>query len=258
MKNLLIILLILASILGFSNPNKEDFVIYINKNILKNNDKSEEDFVDKIASGIVSLAVERMTDRSNYFIFSYYEINTDLIRVFNKNIHNLKFIGVGKQFFPFPETIMVLKELEKNKSNSAESKPNDLNIFDSHSNPTTEKHNNDLPTSNKIKYDNYQDIRSQLLKNGEWIKLTKPPIANWTAPFEEIMSCDEGYCIAYFQNKLNSDLVKKYVIINCPTPYDYDNFCGDSNIERMLIVNVKNISLDEFENEYQITKAHFE
>lgn len=256
MKNLLIISLILASILGFNNPNKEDFVVYINKNILKNNDKSEENFVDKIASGIVSLAVERMTDRSNYFIFSYYEINTDLIRVFNKNIHNLKFIGVGGQFFPFPETIKILKELEKNKSNNEESKSNDSNIYDSHShsNPTTDKHT----SSNEIKYDNYQEIRSQLLKSGEWLKLTKPPIANWTAPFEEIMSCDEGYCTAYFQNKLNRDLVKKYVIINCPTPYDYDNLCGDNNIERMLIVDKKNISLDEFENEYEITKAHFE
>lgn len=84
----LILVLIAATFLAITNPNKEDFISW---GVEKMQAESESD-IEKILEGVVGEQVLRAkTARKNYVIFSIYTVDS--------GEEDIKYIGVIEQFF---------------------------------------------------------------------------------------------------------------------------------------------------------------
>ncbi len=106
-KSLTISIIICAG-LAFTNPEKKEFVQFLNKQIVKPIDEKSPELSKEIktfASGLMAIAIEKTTERKDYFVFSVYKVDTSAIRLFNNDVPDLKFIGIGSQFFPLGKTI---------------------------------------------------------------------------------------------------------------------------------------------------------
>ena len=106
-KSLTISIIICAG-LAFTNPEKKEFVQFLNKQIVKPIDEKSPELSKEIktfASGLMAIAIEKTTERKDYFVFSVYRVDTSAIRFFNNDVPDLKFIGIGGQFFPLGKTI---------------------------------------------------------------------------------------------------------------------------------------------------------
>ena len=109
---------IVGAVLVVTNPDKSDFIRFMNTRItsaMKEKSPKEEEAVTNFASGLVTFALEKSTERKNYTVLSLYEVDTSFLRVFNGQVPNLNFIGVAGNILPTPETYKVLEEFNQNR-----------------------------------------------------------------------------------------------------------------------------------------------
>ena len=97
-----IVVLIFVLGLMISNPDKEQFVKYMNTELTKKIDDSGgmNPSVKNIASGIANLFLNAAVDRVSYGVFSIFKIDLSLPRSFGKDAPDRKFIGVAGVFLP--------------------------------------------------------------------------------------------------------------------------------------------------------------
>lgn len=112
----LVIFLLLGTILVLTNPKIDDYTAFLTKQVVEkgiepkvnelveNTDSAlvekivnfgqgvSDDFVDSTTEKVI----DKFTIRTNYYLFSIYDTNIDLIY----KEYNMKFIGIGKLFIP--------------------------------------------------------------------------------------------------------------------------------------------------------------
>lgn len=101
MKNFIIIILLIAIGFGLyiTNPTRDDFDIFIEEEMRKEFDTSDNDTIMNLISGaIASLtgkAASTIATRDDYYLFSIYTV-----RIADEES---KYIGIFKKFIPMPE-----------------------------------------------------------------------------------------------------------------------------------------------------------
>ena len=99
MKKLLILLVVIAVTLFFTNPSDEEFKVY-RENYISSRVNGNEKETSKLKSILGNLAAEvggsltqELTSQNNYFLFTVYEVQLDKQEPY-------KFLGIGKNFLP--------------------------------------------------------------------------------------------------------------------------------------------------------------
>lgn len=98
-----IIAVIVFAVLCFTNPSKQEFVLFATQKISGNisqNLNSDNQLLNNIVSGFTSLVVDGLIQHQNYLIFSTYTLDLDLVRRFGGNVRDVKFLGIAGQFIP--------------------------------------------------------------------------------------------------------------------------------------------------------------
>jgi hypothetical protein len=95
--------IIIFSVLCFTNPSKQEFVLFasqkISGNISQNIDLDNQ-FLNNIVNGFTSLFVDGLIQHQNYLMFSTYTLDLELVRRFGGNVKDVKFLGIAGQFIP--------------------------------------------------------------------------------------------------------------------------------------------------------------
>lgn len=108
------ILIIGAVFLAITNPTKSDFTSYV-KGSLELRD-SGNDRMNSLFTGIATVAVTTMTDRSNFLLFSVFDVDTSMLRAFKSNVPTLKYLGIGGTFVPMSlDSIMAIEQQDSGK-----------------------------------------------------------------------------------------------------------------------------------------------
>jgi len=108
MSKSIVIAVIVGAGLAFTNPEKNEFVQFLNKQVVKSIDEKSPELGKEartFASGIIAIAIEKNTERKDYFVFSVYNVDTSVFRLFNSEVPDLKFLGIVGQFIPLSKTI---------------------------------------------------------------------------------------------------------------------------------------------------------
>jgi hypothetical protein len=95
--------IIIFSVLCFTNPSKQEFVLFASQKISGNisqNIDSDNQFLNNIVNGFTSLLVDGLIQHHNYLIFSTYTLDLELVRRFGENVKDVKFLGIAGQFIP--------------------------------------------------------------------------------------------------------------------------------------------------------------
>ena len=105
------IALLLAGLALFA-PSKSEFIEYISVGFhekINNSELSENQLAEGIAKGMVNVLLEYSVHEKNFYVFKIFTLDMHLARIFNKNIDNIKFLGIAGSFFPLsnnlPETL---------------------------------------------------------------------------------------------------------------------------------------------------------
>lgn len=95
--------IIIFSALCFTNPSKQEFVLFasqkISGNILQNLN-SDNQLLNNIVSGFAGLFVDSLIQHQNFLMFSTYALDLEQVRRFGGNIKDVKFLGIAGQFIP--------------------------------------------------------------------------------------------------------------------------------------------------------------
>lgn len=113
-KNLLLIA-VACGALVFTNPEKSEFVKFLNHQMIKSMDEASPNLgkeAKTFATGLMSMAIEKSTEQKDYFIFSILKVDTSFLRLFNNDVPDLKFIGVAGQFIPYGKTLDFLQQVK--------------------------------------------------------------------------------------------------------------------------------------------------
>lgn len=99
MKKLLVLLIVIATALFFTNPTEEEFQVYAQEYIskrIKGNKKETSLFksvIENIASEVGGRLTKELTIKHNYYLFTLYEVKLEKQEPY-------KFLGIGKNFLP--------------------------------------------------------------------------------------------------------------------------------------------------------------
>ena len=124
MSKSIVFAVIVGAGLAFTNPEKSEFVQFLNKQIIKSMDEKTPDLGKEgktFASGLMAIAIDKTTERKDYFVFSVYNVDTSVFRLFNNDVPDLKFLGIGSQFIPMGKTIDFAQQ--KKQSQTQQSRP---------------------------------------------------------------------------------------------------------------------------------------
>ncbi len=127
-----IAVIIVFSVLCFTNPSKQEFVVFASQKISGNisqNLNSDNQFLNNIVNGFTSLLVDGLIQHQNFLVFSTYVLDLELVRRFGGNIKDVKFLGIAGQFIP-----LSMPDLNKSKplfENMSPQSSSDKNIQDS-------------------------------------------------------------------------------------------------------------------------------
>jgi hypothetical protein len=119
----------ICATLAATNPEKEDYISFLSSNILAPKDaakKAKDDSEKTLVKGILYIALENTTERRDFLFFSLYRSNAGLLRVFNPDFPDLKFVGIGDQFIPYwktYQTIQKIKERQQETTKKSDSEP---------------------------------------------------------------------------------------------------------------------------------------
>jgi hypothetical protein len=69
----------------------------------------------------MAIAIDKTTERKDYFLFSVYNVDTSVLRLFNNDVPDLKFLGIGSQFIPLGKTFDFAQQ--KKQSSIPQSRP---------------------------------------------------------------------------------------------------------------------------------------
>jgi hypothetical protein len=108
-----IAVIIVFSVLCFTNPSKQEFVVFATKKISGNisqNLNSDNQFFNNIVYGFASLAVDGLIQHQNFLVFSTYVLDLELVRRFGGNVKDVKFLGIAGRFIP-----LSMPDLNKSK-----------------------------------------------------------------------------------------------------------------------------------------------
>ena len=89
MSKSIVFAVIVGAGLAFTNPEKSEFVQFLNKQIIKSMDEKTPDLGKEgktFASGLMAIAIDKTTDRKDYFVFSVYNVDTSVLRLFNNDV----------------------------------------------------------------------------------------------------------------------------------------------------------------------------
>ena len=93
-------------VLAITNPTKSDFSEFLAQNISERSGaETSKSGLDALGSGIAIAAVTQMTNRSNFLLFSLFEIDASPLRAFGKNASNRKFLGIAGAIIPLGFTV---------------------------------------------------------------------------------------------------------------------------------------------------------
>lgn len=112
----LFILILVCTLLIFTNPNKDSYTSFITKQVIEKGIEPKIDTIsekvdssifegildigqkysDKYLESTIEAVVDKSTTESNWYLFSIYESDVDL--VFKK--YHFKFLGIGNIFIP--------------------------------------------------------------------------------------------------------------------------------------------------------------
>lgn len=121
-KGLLVVSSIILFIMALTNPTQGDFISYLS-NALGGKSRNNISGIEAVGAGFASIALNLMTERTDFIIFSVYTINTSFIRSFSNDVpENPKFIGV------FGSIIPLTHQLRNNEDNKRKSNVNMTNI----------------------------------------------------------------------------------------------------------------------------------
>lgn len=98
-----IVAIVIFSALCFTNPSKQEFVLFASQKISGNisqNLNSDNQFLNNIVSGFASLVVDGLIQHQNFLVFSTYALDLELVRRFGGNVKDVKFLGIAGQFIP--------------------------------------------------------------------------------------------------------------------------------------------------------------
>lgn len=96
----LVMLFFVGFILTVTNPTTEDFFNFAKSKIHENGGNSANTIVSSIWVGLA----ENVTTREDFYFWSTYTIDTSLFAISDSSFpRKLKFVGVGKTFFPTSE-----------------------------------------------------------------------------------------------------------------------------------------------------------
>ena len=126
MSKSIVFAVIVGAGLAFTNPEKSEFVQFLNKQIIKSMDEKTPDLVKEaktFASGLMAIAIDKTTERKDYFVFSVYNVDTSVFRLFNNDVPDLKFLGIGSQLFHWEKQLTL-----HNKRNSPQLNNLDLQL----------------------------------------------------------------------------------------------------------------------------------
>jgi len=133
---------LIVVILAFTNPNEKDFKYEIVKKIQESEKVDDSNPFHKLMLGVASYAIESVTERNNYLIFSIFEIDSSLLKIVNPDMPRLRFLGIGRQIIPLfnmlkhadeESSARRFTEPRKNKSASEEPSSNPKKLKDSFS-----------------------------------------------------------------------------------------------------------------------------
>ncbi len=91
---------VLALILYLTNPTQNDFKEAIVQRINESGTVDKSNQFQKLIVGIASYAIDSVTTRTNYYIFSIFEIDSSLLRIIDGNTPRLKFVGIAGRIIP--------------------------------------------------------------------------------------------------------------------------------------------------------------
>jgi ABC-type phosphate/phosphonate transport system permease subunit len=97
---LMVIFIAATLILASTNPDEKDFNEQVIKNLQGSQKLNQDDTIGKLAIGVTSYAINLMTERKNYYIFSVFEIDTSLLKIINPNTQRMRYLGVLGQIIP--------------------------------------------------------------------------------------------------------------------------------------------------------------
>lgn len=101
----LIAAVIASLILAITNPSQPDFNEFVLERISKSTENQANTGLNRFLSGVAVMAVSNMTDRTNLILFSLYDVDVSMVKAFNPNVQNRKFLGVLGQFIPLSTSI---------------------------------------------------------------------------------------------------------------------------------------------------------
>ena len=96
-------------ILFATNPNKSQFVEMATQKISAKLDQSDEiqnPDAKKVVTGLAGVFLDQAIKQDNYLFFSTYTLDLHLLRLFNAETPDVKFLGIAGQFIPLNSSFL--------------------------------------------------------------------------------------------------------------------------------------------------------
>jgi hypothetical protein len=91
---------VIIAIMAFTNPNKKDFKYEIVKKIQESEKVDNSNPFEKLIEGVASFAIDSVTERNNYVLFSIFEIDSSILKIINPETPRIRFLGIGGKIIP--------------------------------------------------------------------------------------------------------------------------------------------------------------
>lgn len=128
-----VIILGLAILTAYA-PSKSEFVEHISVSFhekINNSELSNNELASGLAKGMVNVLLDYAVNESNFYAFKIFTLDMHLARAFNKNIEDIKFLGIAGSFIPLNKNKYenflgnrITKRESTEESNAAEYKNN--------------------------------------------------------------------------------------------------------------------------------------
>lgn len=99
----LTVIILGLAILTACAPSKSEFIEYISVGFhekINNSDLSNNELASGLAKGMVNVLLDYAVNESNFYAFKIFTLDMHLARAFNKNIEDIKFLGIAGSFIP--------------------------------------------------------------------------------------------------------------------------------------------------------------
>lgn len=103
-----IVLIILFVVLAATNPDIKDFRINATQAIQEKVGSNSDTVIDRLGNALAGYAIENITSRDNYFLFSIFKLDASSIRILDPEAKDRLFIGLFNTFFELPTSFSEL------------------------------------------------------------------------------------------------------------------------------------------------------